>query len=162
MEAGAKASMADSFTLRCAAGGDAQALTALALRSKASNGYDEAFMRACEAELTYTPATIAAGDTWVAEGMDGRLLGFFDLRANGEAADVFAMFVEPAAKRMGVGRALWVKLEACARRRGLARIRLDADPNAVAFYRAMGMAVVGTSPSGSIPGRVLPRMEKPL
>jgi len=154
--------MAEAFRLRRANDGDAKALTALALRSKASNGYDEAFMQACEAELTYTAATIARGDTWVAENPERRLLGFFDLRPEGRSGEVFAMFVEPDEKRAGVGRALWSQLEACARRRGLACIGLDADPNAVAFYSAMGMTIVGRSPSGSIPDRFLPRMEKAL
>ncbi|MGE0210587.1 MAG: GNAT family N-acetyltransferase [Parvibaculaceae bacterium] len=154
--------MTGTFSIRPAEAADAAALTRLALRSKASNGYDEAFMRACEAELTYTALTIAGGDTWVAEDADGRLLGFFDLRPQGDGAEVFAMFVEPGAKRSGLGRALWAKLEDCARRRGIARIGLDSDPNAVAFYSAMGMRITGSSPSGSIPGRFLPRMEKAI
>ena len=44
--------------------------------------------------------------------------------------------------------------------RGAARaIGLDADPHAVGFYEHMGAKVIGEAPSGSIPGRMLPRME---
>ena len=37
-----------------------------------------------------------------------------------------------------------------------------ADPFAAPFYRRMGMADVGMAPSGSIPGRMLPRLAMPL
>ena len=45
---------------------------------------------------------------------------------------------------------------------GASGITLDADPNSVGFYQRMGMEIVGESPSGSIPGRMLPRMRKAL
>lgn len=41
-------------------------------------------------------------------------------------------------------------------------VRETVDPFAVAFYEAMGMRITGESPSGSIPGRMLPRMERRL
>jgi GNAT superfamily N-acetyltransferase len=72
------------------------------------------------------------------------------------------MFVEPAVKRAGVGRLLWVKLEREAARLGATAIGVNSDPEAVPFYLAMGAAVVGEAPSGSIPGRLLPRLEKSL
>nr|WP_211354784.1 hypothetical protein [Stackebrandtia albiflava] len=34
----------------------------------------------------------------------------------------------------------------------------DADPGAEPFYRRMGAVRIGEAPSGSVPGRVLPRM----
>ena len=45
---------------------------------------------------------------------------------------------------------------------GARAIGLDSDPHAVGFYEKMGLKVKGWSPSGSIPGRLLPRMEKYL
>jgi GNAT superfamily N-acetyltransferase len=148
--------------LRRAEPGDASAISALAFRSKASNGYDQTFMHACRAELSYTPETMRLGETWLAEGSDGRLLGFFDLRPRDGEGDVYAMFVEPACKRSGVGRALWRMLEECAAAQGMMAITLDSDPFAVSFYEAMGLRVVGEAPSGSIPGRMLPHMRKPM
>ena len=147
--------------VRKARPGEAAALSELAMRSKASNGYDAAFMEACRAELTYTPATIATGETWAAERA-GVVEGFFDIRLEDGVAEVYAMFVEPGLKRGGVGLALWTRLEACARAMGARCVGLDADPAAVAFYQAMGCVITGRSPSGSIPGRLLPRMEKLL
>jgi len=148
-------------TLRRANPEDAAALTALAFRSKASNGYDRAFMEACRAELTYSAATMARGETWVAE-LDGELAGFIDVRLQDGVAEVFAMFVEPGLKRTGVGRALWQQLEASARHLGAVTVMLDADPAAVAFYEAMGCTIAGQAPSGSIRGRMLPRMGRRL
>ena len=140
---------------------DAEALSSLAFRSKASNGYDEAFMEACRAELTCSACTMAAGETWLAE-TGGELAGFIDVRLQDGAAEVFAMFVEPGLKRNGLGRALWQQLETAARSLGADAVMMDADPAAVPFYEAMGCTVVGESPSGSIPGRMLPRMGKRL
>ena len=55
---------------------------------------------------------------------------------------------------------LWAQLEAHAREAGAERIVLDSDPHAVGFYERMGCRVIGEAPSGSIPGRMLPHMEK--
>jgi hypothetical protein len=41
-------------------------------------------------------------------------------------------------------------------------VGLDADPNAEPIYERFGSRRVGWSPSGSIPGRRLPRMERVL
>jgi hypothetical protein len=38
----------------------------------------------------------------------------------------------------------------------------DSDRHAEGFYRAMGMRRIGEAPSGSIPGRMLPRLAKPI
>ena len=149
------------LVLRPAESREGGTLTALAFHSKASNGYDAAFLEACREELTYTvdeadPLT----ETWVAEATDGALLGFFQIRMEGGIAEVQAIFVDPVAKRRAVGRHLWAKLEERARASGASAIGADADPHAVLFYQGMGMGVVGQSPSGSIPGRLLPRLFK--
>ncbi len=46
-------------TIRLARPEDAATVTALAFRSKASNGYDAAFMAACRDELTFDAETFA-------------------------------------------------------------------------------------------------------
>ncbi len=148
--------------LRRAGVEDCAPLTRLALRSKASNGYDEAFMAACTAELTVDAATLAAGETWLAEDVVGRVLGFFDLRIEARLAEVEAFFIEPGAERRGIGRRLWDHLEGRAKALGAERITIDSDPEAQAFYEAMGADLAGDSPSASIPGRKLPRLEKIL
>jgi GNAT superfamily N-acetyltransferase len=133
------------------------------MRSKALWGYDARFMAMCRDKLTVQPAAIEAGEVWVAEN-DGTVVGLLELVPEGgseiRSAEIRLIFVEPAHARSGIGKALWRHAEARARALGADRLTLDADPNAVAFYRQMGMRVVGSSPSGSIPGRLLPRMAK--
>ena len=145
--------------IRLAESRDMASLTDLAFRSKASVGYDEDFMEACRQELTYNETTLAQGDTWLAE-RDGKLQGFAEIRVSDGVAEVYAMFVEPEAKRCGIGRRLWDVLEQRARHLAVKAIELDADPSAVSFYESMGCEVIGEAPSGSIVGRMLPRMRK--
>ena len=41
---------------------------------------------------------------------------------------------------------------------GAKTLEVDADPNAEVIYARLGFRTIGRSPSGSIPGRWLPRM----
>lgn len=145
--------------LRDAEADDADALTALALRSKAYWGYDEAFIKACSAELTITRPRIAAEDMFVA--LSGKtIIGMVSL-APGEhenVAELEDMFVDPAHIRIGLGRQLMDHARKTAIAKGAVRIEVDADPNAQGFYERCGYRLIGTSPSASIPGRKLPRL----
>jgi hypothetical protein len=69
------------------------------------------------------------------------------------------LFVEPDAIGTGVGAALFRHAVRRAASGGTTVLSIDADPNAAGFYVAMGAVRVGESPSASIPGRVLPRLE---
>lgn len=140
---------------------EAAALTELAMRSKASWGYSDAFMAACRAELTFTPEKMAAWTVWVAE-LDGRIAGMVALRMDGADAELEDFFVEPDLQGQGIGTALMKVFTDAARARGARTAGLDADPNAEAIYQRLGFVTVGRSPSGSIPGRFLPRMEMRL
>ena len=153
--------MASDVRIRRAELSEAEALSALAMRSKAMWGYDEDFMAMCREELTVQPDAIAGGDVWVAED-EGRLLGVLELTQEDDAVDVRLIFVEPGAVGTGIGRMLWDHAEARARALGAATLTVDADPNALGYYQRMGMRVIGRSPSGSIPGRTLPRLAKAL
>lgn len=66
------------------------------------------------------------------------------------------LFVEPDAIGRGVGRRLFEHATAAAASLGFGRLTIDADPNAEPFYVAMGATRIGATPSGSIPGRMLP------
>ena len=134
-------------------------LSDLAYRSKASWGYSEQFMAACRAELTVNEADIHAHEFFVHE-CDGEVVGFCALQecggGEGELADVF---VEPERKGEGHGTCLVEHAKDAARRRGWHSLRVQADPNAKAFYASCGGTQIGTVPSGSIPGRRLPLMK---
>ena len=148
--------MGAGITVRHARADEAAALTELAMRAKASWGYDAAFMAACREELTLTPAKLAAWRVWVAEA-DGQIAGMVALSL-GAVAEVEDFFVEPAFQGRGVGGALMAALLDAARAAGATTLEVDADPNAEAIYARLGFETFGRSPSGSIPGRWLPRM----
>lgn len=147
------------LSLRPATVSDCDVLSDLSFCSKASNGYDAAFMEACRDELAVTPEMIAEGELWITEA-GCKPVGFFDIRLENDTLEVYALYIDPDLKRSGIGRKLWAAMEERAVAMAAKAIELDADPCAVEFYRAMGCGVIGHSPSGSIPGRMLPRMRK--
>jgi GNAT superfamily N-acetyltransferase len=151
--------MTGKAAFRRAAVQDVEALSELVVRSKASNGYSDEFMRAFAPELIVRPALLQVGEVWVCE-VGGEMAGLLHLVCDGEVAELEAMFVEPAYKRTGLGRQMFCFVETRLAALGACSVELDADPFAVRFYEAMGCSLVGYSPSGSIPGRMLPRMRK--
>jgi N-acetylglutamate synthase-like GNAT family acetyltransferase len=138
---------------------DASAFTDLALRSKAYWGYDEAFMEACRAELTISADRIADEDMTVA--LSGEtIIGMVALAisAQPQVLELEDMFVDPASIGTGIGLRLMDHTKVIAIAKGAIRVEVDADPNAQGFYERCGYHLIGTSPSASIPGRVLPRL----
>lgn len=131
------------------------------MKAKASWGYDDAFMEMCRAELTLTPEKLEAWTVWVAE-CGGELAGMIALAGDAPDAELEDFMVEPDFQGQGVGAALMgVLMDEC-RLQGFTRVCLDADPNAEIIYQKLGFAMIGFTPSRSIPGRNLPRMAKEL
>ena len=131
------------------------ALTSLCLRSKAFWGYDDAFMAACEAELTVSPEDLTTRDIIVLDE-DGTLVGTAQIAVEDGVADLLKFFVEPDAIGKGCGARLFAWAVARAKAAGATRINIEADPQAAPFYEHMGAKIVGKAPSESIPGRFLP------
>jgi N-acetylglutamate synthase-like GNAT family acetyltransferase len=145
--------------IRLAKPNESAILTDLSLRSKRSNGYDETFMAACREELTVTAERMEEGEYWIAEA--GSICGCVCLTPDTDdekSAEINAFFIDPNWQRKGIGRLLWAKMLDRASQQNITTLTLDADPYAVSFYEAMGFETIGETPSGSIPGRVLPRM----
>jgi ribosomal protein S18 acetylase RimI-like enzyme len=86
------------------------------------------------------------GDFRVAE-VDGHVAGTGGVRFGADQrAEVLRVRVHPAARRRGVGRALMTALERAALRHGMREAHLDTatnQPEAMAFYTALGYAEVG-------------------
>lgn len=144
--------------LRDARPDEAERLSDLARRSKAHWGYDDAFMRACRAELTWTTAEIAAWPAaFVVAENDGSIAGFyaFASAATGDL-ELDALFVEPGRIGQGVGRALIAHARRRAAELGARRLVIQGDPHAERFYLAAGAVPAGYRESDSIPGRDLP------
>lgn len=94
-----------------------------------------------------TRALIAAGgDFYVAE-LEGHIVGMAGVRGNDrDQAEVLRMRVHPGTRRLGVGAALMTALEMRAADLGFHEMFLDTatnQPDAVAFYRALGYVEVG-------------------
>lgn len=150
--------VASEIVVRAARAGEAGALTALCVRSKAHWGYDAEFMRLSQASLTVSEADIESGRILVAE-CERPPFAMAKVEPDGELG---MMFVDPLAMGRGAGRALFEASAALARRLGARRMAILADPHAARFYEHMGARFVGRAPSDAIPGRTLPLYEYDL
>lgn len=144
--------------LRAPVSSECKSLTALCLRSKAYWGYDSVFMEACKDELTLTDSILQTSKLIVAEE-DGVICGLAQLDASPPEGVLEKLFVEPHSIGKGVGKHLFHWAVVTARELGVRRFTLDGDPNAVPFYLHMGAIQTGSSLSGSIPGRLLPKFQ---
>jgi GNAT superfamily N-acetyltransferase len=133
------------------------ALSDLCFRSKAVWGYDKEFMDACRDELSFQPSDLQLTRIAVAEH-EGKPIGVVQLRVAGDEADLLKLFVEPGALRSGTGKALLAWATDAAKKSGAAKLTIEADPDAAPFYRRLGAYDVGQAPSGSVPGRMLPKL----
>jgi GNAT superfamily N-acetyltransferase len=146
--------------IRDATAADLAPLSALARRSKAHWGYDDAFMAACADELTVTPDMLDNQTVRLFED-SGTRHGFYAVSVKNREAGVELFFVDPPAIGRGVGAALWHDLVLRAQA-GVTGIRIESDPEAEGFYLRMGAVRTGLCPSGSIPGRQLPLLHYDL
>ena len=145
------------LTIRPPTNDELSGLSDLCFRSKAVWGYDDEFMEACRGELTFKPSDLKLTRIGVAE-WDGRPIAVAQLKVVDDEADLLKLFVEPGALRSGTGKALFAWATDAARKLGARRLTIEADPDAAPFYRRMGAYDVGQAPSGSIPGRMLPKL----
>jgi len=132
-------------------------LSDLCLRSKAVWGYDDAFLAACRRELTLQADELDTTKVGVAEDSNG-VAGLVQIKAVCKQADLLKLFVEPHMLRKGIGRQLFAWAVEQAGRMGARLVLIESDPEAAPFYRRMGARDVGVVASGSIPGRLLPRL----
>ncbi|MFJ5711475.1 GNAT family N-acetyltransferase [Streptomyces sp. NPDC093105] len=128
---------------------EAEALSGLVLRSKASWGYDAAFLAACAPELRIRAEDVTARRIVVAQDERGGVLGVASLEGEPPAASLGLLFVEPAAIGRGVGRLLYRDVVRRAAELGVGRLVIDADPHAAGFYRAMGAEALQDDAAGA-------------
>jgi GNAT superfamily N-acetyltransferase len=137
-------------------------LSNLAFRSKAIWGYSADFMEQCRGELTISADFLADNLLEVIE-LGGNVIGFYSLeRISAAVAELGHLFVDPLLVRRGHGRRLLERAARTAYGLGFRTLRIQGDPNAEGFYQNAGARKVGTQPSASIPGRVLPVFELDL
>ncbi|WP_170416406.1 GNAT family N-acetyltransferase [Ruegeria atlantica] len=135
-----------------------EAVTDLCMRSKAFWGYDADFMNACRTELTVTESDLSE-EAIVLSVQGSEITGVVQLSFDRKTVCLEKLFVDPAYMGKGIGRCLFTWARDKSRLRQAMRLVVEADPDAVPFYTAMGCREAGNVPSGSIPGRYLPRLE---
>jgi len=136
---------------------EADALSALAARSKAHWGYDAAFLERVRDAMTLHPEDVDQHEVWVLESSSGDPIGYHRVMP-GDPAELEDLWVEPSAIGSGGGRLLFEHAVDVARSGGASALEIDADPNAVGFYERMGAVQIGETQSTLIPGRTLPRL----
>jgi GNAT superfamily N-acetyltransferase len=115
-------------------------------------------MEACLSELTINPVDLQDSRIQVAETASRKTVGVVQVKSTDTDADLAKLFVEPGRLRAGTGRLLFEWAIRTARELGAIRLTIEADPEAAGFYEKMGAQLVGTAPSGSIPGRTIPKL----
>jgi N-acetylglutamate synthase-like GNAT family acetyltransferase len=160
----ARSGMTGRVSFRPAEAADAADLGELAFRSKAHWGYPEAFMRACREELSVSASAIESDDRhFVVALQDHALVGYYCLEdQRQDSIELGGMFVEPECIGTGIGRQLMARAIEQAAQLGARSMIIQADPNAVAFYRAAGAQPWTMRESDSIPGRMLPLLRLQL
>ncbi len=153
--------MAPPVRIRPARPGEAPALGALCVRSKAHWGYDAEFMRLSHRSLQIDPAAIDAGRVFVATDAGDRPLGVADCCALPEpgAFDLLHLFVDPQSLRQRVGRSLFEAACVWCLAQGGTKLVILSDPNAAGFYRRLGARLIGEAPSDAVANRNLPLLE---
>lgn len=144
-----------SILLRAPRPGEYQQLDALCRRSKATWGYDEAFLDQCRDVLQVNRDLAETGLVIVAERR-GTVVGVAQIECDGDSAELDLMFVEPDASRAGIGRRLFGWATQTATERGAKSLKILSDPGARPFYEAMGAEFVAMAPSDAIENRELP------
>ena len=140
--------------IRRAHPGEADALTDLAIRSKAHWGYGEEFMASAGSELIFHESDLERMFFLVVE-REGVPVGFAALDLDAPEPLLDALFVEPEWIGSGLGGALLAAACTVARKRGVAALDIVSDPNAEPFYRRHGAERIGERRSEST-GRMLP------
>ena len=131
-----------SLTIRPATPTDADTLHALTQRSTMHWGYEPDFLDWEPEAIAVTPSFLETAVAWVAEA-DGSPLGYFALVDKPDGLYLDKLFVDPAAIGTGIGKRLWQHATMTAHDMGATVMRIEADPNAAAFYRAMGAEWIG-------------------
>lgn len=141
---------------------DLPTLDAIARAAKAHWGYSAAQLAAWHDDLTTRAESLRARPLFVAQ-RDGVPVGFVQVATDTAPWEIWALWIEPSRMRRGIGRALLERAMDLAAAAGQTELAIDADPHALAFYRACGARVVGeiAAPIDGEPDRARPQLRLP-
>ena len=129
------------LTFRDAKPEDAESLTGLACRAKASWGYPEAWLHEWRPQLSFSSGYIDKNSVTVAVA-DDSLVGVVALEDGGEP-EIGHLWITPEYQGRGVGGQLIKRALEVAKGRGWGALRIESDPNALPFYKRLGAVPVG-------------------
>src|SRR5262249_35394563 len=87
------------------------------------------------------------------------IVGYYTIRQHADGtAELEHLFVAPERFHQGIGRTLFWRAMKQAALRGIATLKILADPNSAGFYETLGAKTTGDHQS-SIPGRNIPIYE---
>src|ERR1043165_8761030 len=143
----------------CAKTEDVATLTEIAHAAKRHWGYPETWIAAWKDTLTMRPEFITANVAFIAIENE-RPVGFYVVTKEPDGPHLDHLWVLPSSMGRGIGRALFEHAATEVKRLGFPALKIEADPNAEAFYKRMGAIRVGTSTSETCgERRELPLME---
>lgn len=147
-------------SVRNAQENEAERLTQLTLRSKASWGYSDSLMKSWESGLTVHASDIADPLNIIRVIENGVIEGFYFLRIKDSTnARLRFFFIDPLHQRKGFGSVLFEDLVRMCKEKGVQSIMMESDPHAEIFYRKCGAVTIDYVPSGTAGERPLPLME---
>lgn len=147
-----------SISIRDLQSAEIGAISALAIRSKASWGYDAEMMRVFVDELTLTEKSFAGFLAAKIAVKDAIPVGYCSLvRRSHTQIELEHLFVDPKHFGQGIGTRLFHEACEIARRHGAQELTLIADPFASGFYERLGANETGRHQS-PFPGRLIPIM----
>jgi GNAT superfamily N-acetyltransferase len=135
---------------------DFAAVAGVYRRASLSNPGDREVLRAHPEYLILGPEGLAEGRTYVAED-DGTVVGFATWAEFDGGMELEDLFVDPDRMRRGIASALVRQIADVLRARGVQRLEVTANLDAMAFYRAAGFIDCGVTEveSGPAPRMVL-------
>lgn len=136
---------------------DAGLLTQISFISKRHWKYPEAWIEHWRETLTVTPDYVRRHAVYKLEKED-RIIGFCSVEKHPDYLEIGHLWLMPDYIGQGIGRFLLDQTLQAVAPPGV-RIRVEADPNAEAFYLRQGFVRVGQIESYP-PGRQLPVLEK--
>ena len=145
--------------IRVARADEVDLLACIAFESKSHWNYSPAVMAGWRTSLAVRLDPPERRPAFVAE-TDGTVAGFCQLLLEDETPTLEHLWVRPGCMRRGIGRALLERAGATLADLGYTRMRIDADPNAEAFYLQCGATRDGVvaAPIAGDPDRVRPQL----
>lgn len=135
----------ENFVIRRANTSEQRELEDLQLRASLTNAGDRDALLAHPVAIDVPLRQITAGSVFVAE-WNGAIVGFATVESRADReSELDTLFVDPHARRRGIGQSLIERWAEVARTRQSVALYVVGNPHAEDFYIACGFKMIGTS-----------------